>query len=268
MITPPMRLSRAESMRRIREERGKMMDSRRKLQFKDEEDADIQLEPKRVQKASTRKGKALLRARDVSNNLVQDRGIKLVIIGADVEALYPSLEGVQVAEIIYRAVMETKVEFKGVNYQEGCRYIALTSTAQECRLGPLKRVLPIRRHNSGTRPGVTGTGPAGATTGDQEQWEFPNVELTKLEKRMIVARVMYTAVMALFRKHTYTFGGKYYLQKQGGPIGLRSTCCIARIVMLWWDRQLGEILQKSNLTTEEKARYMDDIRLWMISGYG
>ena len=35
--------------------------------------------------------------------------------------------------------------------------------------------------------------------------------------------------------------------------------------MLSWDRQLGEILQKSNLTTEEKARYMDDIRIWMRS---
>ena len=35
--------------------------------------------------------------------------------------------------------------------------------------------------------------------------------------------------------------------------------------MLWWDRQLGEILQKSNLTTEEKARCMDDIMIWMRS---
>ena len=61
-----------------------MMDSRRKLQFKEEDDADIQLEPKRVQKASTIKDKALLTAAEVSNNLVQDR-----------------------------AVMETKVEFKG-----------------------------------------------------------------------------------------------------------------------------------------------------------
>ena len=85
------------------------MNTRRKLQFKEGDDEDIQLEPKRVQKASTRRGNALLRASEVSNNLVKDRGSKLVIIGADVEALYPSL----VAEIIYRAVMETKVEFKG-----------------------------------------------------------------------------------------------------------------------------------------------------------
>ena len=35
--------------------------------------------------------------------------------------------------------------------------------------------------------------------------------------------------------------------------------------MLWWDKQLQEIMTKSNLTTEERARYMDDIRLWMWS---
>ena len=47
------------------------------------------------------------------------------------------------------------------------------------------------------------------SAGDQDQWEFPEVELTKLEKRMILAWVMYTATVALFRKHTYTFGEKY-----------------------------------------------------------
>jgi hypothetical protein len=128
-----------------------MINTRRKLQFIDDMAEDIQLGPKRAQKAITGKGKALLRASEVANNLVQDNGSKIVIIGADVDALYLSLEGVQVAEIIYRAVMETTLEFKGVNYQEGCRYIALTSTAQECRLGPLKRVLPIRRHKPGTK---------------------------------------------------------------------------------------------------------------------
>ena len=35
MNTPPMRLSRAGSMRRMREERGKMMNTRRKLQLKE-----------------------------------------------------------------------------------------------------------------------------------------------------------------------------------------------------------------------------------------
>jgi hypothetical protein len=74
---------------------------------------------------------------------------------------------------------------------------------------------------------------------------------------------MHTAVLTLFRTHTYNFGGKFYLQQQGGPIGLRSTCCIARIVMLWWGRQLTEVMANSNLSAEQKVRYIDDIRVWM-----
>ena len=76
---------------------------------------------------------------------------------------------------------------------------------------------------------------------------------------------MHTAVLTLFRTHTNEFGGNYYLQQHGGPIGLRSTCCIARIVMLWWDKQLAEVMARSNLTSEERARYMDDIRIWMMN---
>ena len=93
----------------------------------------------------------------------------------------------------------------------------------------LKRVLTRRRYLNGVRPGVTGAGPAGASFGDQDQWEFPPllVGLTKHEKQMIMAKVMHTAVLTLFKIHCYTFGGKFYLQKHGWPIGLRSTCCIA-----------------------------------------
>ena len=132
-------------------------------------------------------------------------------------------------------------------------------------MGPLWRVLPRRRYMKGTRPGVTGTGPAGAVSGDQDQWEFRNGELTTLEKRLSVAKVMHTAVITLFQTHSYTFGGKFYLQKKVGHIGLWSMCCIARIVMTWWDKEFLELCAKSNLNLEDRQRYMDDIRVWMAA---
>ena len=202
----------------------------------------------------------------MENRVVQDKAENMVIAGADVEALYPSLEDVQVAEIVFKAVLESKVEFEGVDYQEGARYIALNSSEQECRTGPLRRVLPRRRFVAGSRPGVTGAGPLGPEPGDQEQWVFKErIRLTKVEKRLIVATVLKMAVMMLFRSHVYSFGGKYFLQKAGGPIGLRSTCAIARIVMLWWDVELLTLMSNNNLSVMEKARYMDDIRLWLYS---
>ena len=48
-------------------------------------------------------------------------------------------------------------------------------------------------------------------------------------------------------------------------MGLRSTCCIARLEMIEWDRQLLELVATSNMTVEAKQRYMDDIRVWCYS---
>ena len=87
--------------------------------------------------------------------------------------------------------------------------------------------------------------------------------LTDKEKRMIVAQVIQKSVLAIFKTHTYTFAKKYFLQKRGGPIGLRSTCCVARLVMMWWDREFLEVIQRSNLAVIDCARYMDDVRIWL-----
>ena len=75
----------------------------------------------------------------------------------------------------------------------------------------------------------------GAERGDQEQWIFPQVVLSEEEKRYILAAVVGIVVEILFSTHLYTFGGEIYLQKDGGPIGLRCTCAIARVVMCMWD---------------------------------
>ena len=86
----------------------------------------------------------------------------------------------------------------------------------------------MRRHAIGYRPGVTGDGPSGPKVCDQEQWM----------NWMSVSTVMRIAVLVLFRSHVYTFAGRFFLQKKGGPIGLRSTCAIAHLLMLWLDLKI------------------------------
>ena len=86
------------------------------------------------------------------------------------------------------------------------------------RLSPLWRVLPRRTSRGGVRPGVT------ADPDNEEHWYFPEVELTELEKRMIVATVVKIGVLVMMYTHIYTWDGETYLQRAGGPIGLRSCC--------------------------------------------
>ena len=44
---------------------------------------------------------------------------------------------------------------------------------------------------------------------------------------------------------------------------MRSTCCIARLTMLWWDDKLLEVLERMNVDLVAGARYMDDIGVWL-----
>ena len=87
--------------------------------------------------------------------------------------------------------------------------------------------------------------------------------MTATEKRLIIAKVLKTSVLAIFKTHTYSFGGKFFHQIKVGPIGLRSTCCIAILVMLWWDDQLVVALMRNNIQMVSGARYMDDVRLFL-----
>ena len=110
--------------------------------------------------------------------------------------------------------------WQGLNWKEACRLLACTHSEKWCENSKLKRVLPSRRYKKGTRPGVTGKGPLGPDSNDEIQWVFkPNIRLTKLEKDMVMGEIVRLGVETLFSTHVYSFGGKNYHQRDGGPIG-------------------------------------------------
>ena len=87
--------------------------------------------------------------------------------------------------------------------------------------------------------------------------------LTKEEKKMIMSEVVGIIAEVLFDNHLYTFGGKTFKQKSGGPIGLRATCAIARLIMCSWDRAWMAKMVEGKVKINEYLRYMDDGRSFM-----
>ena len=187
----------------------------------------------------------------------------MIIIGSDVAALYPNLDADQVATLVYQAVKKSKIKWKNVDYLEAVRYIALNWDEVKCRTSSLRRVLPVRRFVNGSRPGVTGVGPSGPDRGDAEQWIFPKVKLTGSEKIDIIAQVNKIITETMFKTHVYTFGGQIFRQAKGGPIGLRSTCSVARLVMKIWDDKWLTRMREMMVRIEAATRYMDDGRTAM-----
>ena len=73
-------------------------------------------------------GEKIVQARDIINkNLVQDN-TDLVVTGGDVEGLYPSLPYIEVAIIVYKAVMNSGIRFENINFQTAGKYVAMHMT--------------------------------------------------------------------------------------------------------------------------------------------
>ena len=204
-----------------------------------------------------------LESSEVLSEDLQDFTIPMVAIGSDVVSMYPNLDVNSVVDMIGEEIQRTQVKWTNVAWLEAARYLALNWNEKQCRESPLRRILPWRRKNRGTRPGITGTGPLGRERGDQEQWEFPTVTLTEEDKRGLLENVIKVATRTMFEKHFYSFGGKKFNQKGGGPIGLRGTCAVARLIMQIFDVKWGAALERAGLTVHLMSRYMDDCRTFL-----
>ena len=156
----------------MQEVRNRMKESTKQDRFNQLE-AGISTGKLRTRIARTRRGAGLLRSSQVHEEDLQDRTKPMMVVGADVESLYPSLSAVHVADIVFKAIMESDIKFENINYKEGARYLALNWSRQECRMSKLWRVLPRRASKQGSRPGVTGAGPMGPDEGKVCQWVFP-----------------------------------------------------------------------------------------------
>ena len=152
--------------------------------------------------------------------------------------------------------MKSSIKFSNINHKKASTYVAMNMTAVEAANHPLGRVLPKRRSKTGSRPWVTGN-----VMKAEKSWVYPNVEWTEMEKTLVVAEMTRIGIIVMMNTHLFQWDGKFYLQRKGGPIGLRATCATARITMLFWDEKLDKILKDNNIGVDEGARYMDDIRL-------
>ena len=191
---------------------------------------------------------------------IQDYMVPMVCVGTDAINLYPSLDVDKVCQEVLLGIRQADIKWEEIDYIEATRYICLNWSAEECRKSCLSRVLPRRRGKKGTIPGVRGAGPRGPTRGDQEQWEFPTVKLEEWERNEILAVVVSIAVKAMFKKHYYSFNGRTYHQNNGGPIGVRGTCAVARLCMQIFDQKWSRKLMEVCIRVRKNMRYMDDGR--------
>ena len=162
-------------------------------------------------------------------------------------------------EIVRRRSIRSTLKMPSFDIKEGGRYIIMNQHLTG-PLGKLRRVLPHRRHNRGVMPGMNNADLNSKVGNIDAQWTFPAAKPTELERKEMIGRCAEIAVRAIFKNFCYSFGGKLYRQRSGGPIGLRITMACSRLVMQEWGERYESILIKADLQISLLKSYVDDIR--------
>ena len=177
-----------------------------------------------------------------SQKTVKKQKPGMSVVGSDVKSLFPSLKSVESARLAKHAILKSTVQFENVDFQKALRYIYIVGGRELLEKAGLTRVAPVWR---GDRDDLLAVG--GKKSKDPSSWRDSKRQIWESEKRAIVATVVEIAITAVMATHVYTFGGRYFLQKEGGPIGLRSTACLASLIMKIWDLAWVELLNREGI---------------------
>ena len=126
----------------------------------------------------------------------------------------------------------------------------------------LHKVCPKRKKTKGRKPSVSGKEQAKSKSTEEEDslWSSPTREPTTLEKRKLLACMLEIGIVASFGLHIYSFAGKIYQQKVGGPIGSRLTMAVSQVVMALLGAKLKKYLTQGEIQIFLEACYVDDLR--------
>ena len=73
------------------------------------------------------------------------------------------------------------------------------------------------------------------------------------------------ATLVTMGTHVYSFGERLFIQRSGGPIGVRSTASLASVVMKYFDKKWSQMMLDEGLIVDNYSRYVDDCRMILAS---
>ena len=234
----------------------------------------------------------MLRVFDNAAVRTQEEGATgLIVASMDFKALYTSIDHNQSAKDVVKEFIRSGMTIEGMDYRVASIYIAANSTRGQLVREGISYLIPTRIHAHVSKLTVRTKELAGGIsrkqdkqqqpygpqndadetaenqTGDKNQ-PHPKTKFKKIpqpytnsDKKRLTVKVLEIAVNAILNNHVYKFGNKFYKQRQGGPIGLRLTGVVARLVMDGWTRTFKEKLVEAGVTLDMIVKYVDDINM-------
>ena len=121
----------------------------------------------------------------------------------------------------------------------------------------LQDIIPRRRARSGKKPTLRTV----ETDDKKERWKFqkPMKKYTDADKARVREALMKEVIKITFQNHYYRWDGRIFLQREGGPIGLRATGSCAKLIMDDWLEKFRSKLEINNIEVFLLTKYVDDM---------
>ena len=116
----------------------------------------------------------------------------------------------------------------------------------------LQGLCPERTGRRGVRPGMTDV------RKERGKWGKVRKPVGKVEKLKMLAKFVELSVVEVFEAHVYEYGGRIFVQSDGGPIGLSLSGAIGRTTMAVWDGEVGRLCKENGIVMRFRRRYVDD----------
>ena len=207
-----------------------------------------------------------------AEDTIRSRGLKDTMAGSlDVRALYPSLDQEAASQGVAKFVLNSKTEIDGIDWREVQVFLASNLDPHAQKKEKIQHLLPGRLKRGGCRPGQKTDELSKRSQDTRDPGSKPKVskwattdpdnQLSDSEKRLLFSIVCKVATLQIFKHHVYSFGGVPRRQARGGPIGLRFTSLVARILMDQWVTGFLVAVTDAGLEIHACIKYVDNVNL-------
>ena len=180
---------------------------------------------------------------------------KLVVFSMDVTKMFPSMVASDVARVVKEEFMAAKLEVETDNLELSLA-LAILMDRDEIETQGLGEVVGKRRRRG--RPILITTKWVTGERGGQVENPFQDPERspTRGEKRQMLALLLELMIVRVMGNHAYSFNRTNKLQLEGGPIGLKLSGALAKVVMLSWSRRFKALTSSALLDSAGFDLYM------------
>ena len=188
-------------------------------------------------------------------------GKDTVVGSLDVVALYPSLDLDFTIEKVTEEFFESKVEIDGVDYEELGLYLSLHRDEDYLLGKGIMRFCPRRKNRYGAPPKITASGIKVEKEERFKAWIIPPDSPDEAKQRVMLTEALKIVLEVIMKNHIYDFNNEMRRQKEGGAIGMDITGELAKVFMVWWDKQILQKLRDLEIGPVVYKRYVDDVNM-------